>query len=284
MASDIQGGIAVAIPLADVDITSPVSGAPRSAVSWAAILAGAFVAAAVSLLLLILGSGFGLGMAPWARTGAAVATFSVVAGIWLIVTQWIAALLGGYITGRLRTRWTGTHTHEVFFRDTAHGFLTWSVSTVLVVVLAAGGASLLAGAAHHEGEGADAGRTAEGRGGEGYTIDRLFRAAKPDDSPSAAAARVEAGRIFPRVVAQPPQAPADDRLYLGDLVAQHTGLTRPDAQTRVDALVDNARADAAKARKAGAATAIFTALSMLIGAFIASVAAALGGRLRDEHV
>jgi hypothetical protein len=46
---------------------------------------------------------------------------------------------------------------------------------------------------------------------------------------------------------------------------------------------NNLRQAADVARKSTAAVAIFTALSMLIGAFIASAAAAYGGSLRDEH-
>ena len=142
---------------------------PVSAVSCAAILAGSGVAAAVSLLLVALGAGLGFAsLSPWSAEGPSATTFTVMTAIWLILVQWIASGMGGYLTGRLRTKWAGTHTHEVFFRDTAHGFITWA-------------------------EVADA------------------------------------------------------------------------------------------ARKSASAASIFTALSMLIGAFIASVAAALGGRERDQH-
>jgi hypothetical protein len=81
-----------------------------------------------------------------------------------------------------------------------------------------------------------------------------------------------------------------DRAYLVDLVASRAGLAPADAQKRVDefvastqAAVNKAREDADAARKAAAEAAIYTALSMLVGAFIASVSAALGGHLRDEH-
>src|SRR5262245_60628885 len=103
-----------------------------SAVSWPAILAGAFVAASVSLILIALGSGLGLAsVSPWRGEGASATTFTVITAIWLIVIQWVASGLGGYVTGRLRTKWVRTHTHEVFFRDTAHGFVTWALSTVI---------------------------------------------------------------------------------------------------------------------------------------------------------
>ena len=122
----------------------------RSAVSWGAIVAGAVVAAAVSLILLALASGLGLAsVSPWPDSGASLTTFSVMTAIGLIVVQWFASGLGGYVTGRLRTKWTGIHTHEVFFRDTAHGFIMWSLSTVLVAtLLASATASLVSAGAH----------------------------------------------------------------------------------------------------------------------------------------
>ena len=101
---------------------------PKSAVSWGAILAGAVVAAASSLVLVGLGSGLGFAsISPWPNSGASATTFTALAAIWLIVVQWLASGLGGYIAGRMRTKWAGLHTHEVFYRDTAHGFITWSV-------------------------------------------------------------------------------------------------------------------------------------------------------------
>ena len=121
-----------------------------SAISWAAIIGGAFAAAALSLIILALGSGFGLAsVSPWPNSGASVTTFTVMAAIWLIVVQWVSSGLGGYLTGRLRTKWVGVHTHEVFFRDTAHGFLAWAVAAVIgAVVLASGVSSVLSGGVH----------------------------------------------------------------------------------------------------------------------------------------
>src|ERR1700730_8347905 len=123
---------------AEEGAAEPVMSHDQSAASWGAILAGAFVAMAVFLVLLSLGAGFELSsVSPWTDHGISETTFSVTTAIWLIVTQWISACLGGYITGRLRTRWTGTHVHEVFFRDTAHGFVTWALATVVVAGIAA---------------------------------------------------------------------------------------------------------------------------------------------------
>ena len=88
----------------------------RSAVSWAAIIAGAVAATAATVILLVLGTGVGLSIiSPWYRAGASAATVGVSAVVWLVVVQWISSGLGGFLARRLRTKWVGVHTHEVFF-------------------------------------------------------------------------------------------------------------------------------------------------------------------------
>jgi len=262
-----------------------------SAASWPAIIAGAFVAAAVSLVLLALGSGLGFAeISPWPGHGVTATTFAVTTAIWLIVMQWVSSGVGGYITGRLRTRWIGTHTHEVFFRDTAHGLVTWAVATVLVAVAAAASVSaVVEGGAHAVGGAATA--QTQGNANGAYGVDKLFRTTGP-----AAVGREGAGDVHSEVAHivanswSTGKVSDADRSYLIELVAVRTGSSPADAQKRVDEFVANvqdgvikAKADADAARKAAAEAAIFTALSMLVGAFIASVSAALGGRLRDEH-
>ena len=119
------------------------------AASWGAILAGAVVAVSLSLILLTLGAGLGFAsISPWSDHGLSAGAFTVASTIWLIVTQWLSAAAGGYIAGRLRHRWLATHTHEVFFRDTAHGLVTWAVATLFVAaVLASSMTTLLGGGA-----------------------------------------------------------------------------------------------------------------------------------------
>ena len=265
----------------------------RSAASWPSIIAGAFVAAASTVILLALGSGVGFAvMSPWPDRGASLTSFAVTTAIWLIVTQWVSAALGGYIAGRLRTRWVGTHTHEVFFRDTAHGLITWAVATILVVAVGAGAFKSAAGTAGHVAGGMAA--NAMHANGDSqfspYEIDRLFRSSNFGGAVLLADARTEAAHIAANAFAAG-DIPAADRAYLIDQVSARTGASQADAQARVDnfiAAVAQARAklqtEADSARKAGAEASIYLALSLLIGAFIASVAAALGGRIRDEHI
>jgi hypothetical protein len=266
-----------------------------SAVSWAAIIAGAFVAAAASLVLMALGSGLGLAaVSPWRDVGASATSFSIMTGIWLILVQWIASGLGGYLTGRLRTKWVGTHSHEVFFRDTAHGFLTWAVAMVISAGLVAAGTFATVGAGLHAAGSAASGvvqEAANASSGDtsGYRIDTLLRSGKPDANAPTADLRAEVTRILATGIANG-DVPAADRSYLAGLVASRAGIPQDEAQKRVDDTIAQAKAAEAKAReaadtarKAASAVSIFTALSMVIGAFIACVAAALGGRQRDEH-
>jgi hypothetical protein len=282
--------------------TAPLRGdgqtveASASAVSWAAVIAGAFVAASVTLILLAIGSGFGLAsVSPWANAGVSATTFTILAGIWLIVVQWVASGMGGYITGRLRTKWVGTHTREVFFRDTAHGLLTWSIATVIGAALLATAASSAVGTGVKAASTVASGAAAAGpmqpgmSMGRSYDVDGLFRSVTPDATGTGAEARTEATRIL-AMGAVNGDVPAADQAYLVQLVSLHTGLGQADAQKRVDDTLAQEKAAEVKAkqvadtaRKSTAAFSIFAALSMLIGAFIACVAAAFGGQLRDEH-
>jgi hypothetical protein len=126
-------------PITERRVPSHIVDASRgnqSAVSWAAIFAGAAGAAALSLLLMILGTGLGFSaVSPWSMEGISATSFGVAAIIWLSFTQLAASGMGGYLAGRLRTKWTDLHTDEVYFRDTAHGFLTWAVASLLTAVI-----------------------------------------------------------------------------------------------------------------------------------------------------
>lgn len=274
-----------------------------SAVSWAAVIAGALAATAATVILLALGSGIGLSMvSPWYGAGASAATVGVSAVIWLIVVQWLSSGVGGFLAGRLRTKWVRVHTHEVFFRDTAHGFLTWSLASVAGALIfasvttstvggvAKGTANVAAATASGAAQaGVQNGRADAGNDGSAYFVDTMFRStnATGDKSESVAETTRILGRSFQD--GQVVLAPAD-RTYMAQMVAARTGLTQPDAEQRVDTVVkqlndaqQKVRESADVARKRAAQLSIATALSMLIGAFIASAAAALGGSIRDEY-
>ncbi|MDB5963640.1 MAG: hypothetical protein JWQ72_140 [Polaromonas sp.] len=310
-----------------------------SAVSWGAIFAGAAGAAALSLILLILGTGLGLSsVSPWADRGAGATAFGIGTIAWLTFTQLAASGLGGYLAGRLRTRWLGVHTDEVYFRDTAHGFLAWAIASLATAALLGSvigaivgtgvqaGASVAGSAVTAAGAATAGGAAAMAGGGKGgawtggamdptaYFVDTLFRrdagapagstaagsatapsasgAAAPSADPAGTAGgAAEVARIFAQGAASSTLPPEDVR-YVGQVVAQRTGLSQQDAEKRVTDTyarmqakardAENAARDAAdKARKASSYAALWLFISLLIGAFIASLAATFGGRQRD---
>ncbi|MFB9983360.1 hypothetical protein ACFSQQ_07115 [Mesorhizobium kowhaii] len=292
--------------LSAVDVSASTESS-STAVSWGPIIAGAFAACTLTFILMLLGSGLGLTMvSPWSGSGASVTTFAVSTAVWLIVVQWLSSGVGGYLAGRLRTKWVGIHTDEVFFRDTAHGFLAWALATLLVVgvlgsalsaVIGSGvqaASTVASGAAMGVSAGAAANAGGVADNATSYFVDSLFRPADATKLAAAnpqsdTAATAQASRILIASAAAG-EVSADDKTYLSQLVAARTGLSEADAKTRVDAVlakVQDAKVKAKQAadiaRKATATFALIGALSLVIGAFIASAAAALGGRQRDEE-
>ncbi len=209
------------------------------------------------MILVELGLGLGLAMAsPWRGSGPSATTFSITAGIWLVVVQWIAAAVGGYVAGRLRTKWVGVHTDEVFFRDTAHGLLSWALATVIgsffFAVIAIGAVSGTVGAAATVAGGA---MQAQRNAGDpvNYFADSLFRSAAATPAGADTTARdprPEAVRILTRDAASGGLT-TDDRTYLAQLVAARTGLSQPDAEKRVDDVVNQLKDARAKATCSG---------------------------------
>ncbi|WP_426109585.1 hypothetical protein [Pseudomonas sp. TWR1-1-4] len=278
-----------------------------SGVSWGAIFAGAAAAAALSLILVLLGFGLGFSaVSPWADSGISAKGLGISTIVWLAFTQIVASGLGGYIAGRLRVKWANMHGDEVYFRDTAHGFLAWAVATLITAVLVVGsvssvvsggvkaGASVAAGAA--SGITQASGSAAKGvNGGDfDYYVDSLFR----DDRPAAVsddAAHGVVARIFTRTLSNDGQLAPEDRAYLAQLISQRTNLSQADAEARIDKVYGDARKAVEDAKlkakqaadtaaKVAAYTSLWTFVALLIGAFFASFAATFGGRRRDAVV
>lgn len=309
----------------DTIVDSSVEVAATAAgVSWGAVVAGAAVAASLSYALLILGTGLGLSStSPYSYEGISVTTLGVGAIVWLTFTQVASSAFGGYVAGRLRILWPTVHTDEVYFRDTAHGFLTWAVASLFVAALLA---SALAGlfrggttvaAAGVAGIGATATKAAaqvvehaasENPGSNSdYFVDRLLRrnafapngtdpSVAPAPSPEAANrtdVNAEVSRILATSLANG-QLDSNDQQYLGHVVAQQAQISEDEANQRVGQAYDGMKASVARAketakdaadaaRKATAGLAIWMFFALLCGAFSGSLAATIGGRQRDRN-
>jgi hypothetical protein len=252
---------------------APVAGSD-SAVAWSAIFAGAVAAAALSMVLLLLGTGFGLSsISPWSAQAAGATAIGAATFAWLTITQLAASGLGGYLAGRLRRRWTSVHSDEVYFRDTAHGFLAWCIATLLMASLLASAVGAVLGAGTRVGAAAVGGAATEavgaattaatgaatGSGASGpvsYYVDSLFRRdagaqaqggtavgtpgstmpAAPSASPAEplpAATTTEVARIFTTALSAG-SLPPDDAKHVAYLIAQRTGISQQDAEKRVN--------------------------------------------------
>ena len=255
---------------------------PVSGVSWPAVTAGAIVSCALTLVLIAFGIGLGLSVvSPWSGSGVSVTTFKIGTGLYLIVVAMLSSSIGGYIAGRLRTRWTGVHSDEVYFRDTAHGFVAWAFASVLGAVLLASPASSLIGGAASGASQATASASQSGPM-DGY-VDTLLRS---DASPAANTGnaqdpRGEMIRLFASSFRNGGELKAPDKVYVSKVVTARTGLSQADAEKRVSEVVTQVKSDADAARKATAQLAFWLVASLLIGAFCASLAATEGGALRD---
>lgn len=256
--------------------------AHSSGVSWGAVIGGAFVSAAFYLILLALGAGLGLSaLSPWSNVGVSAAAVGWAAILWLIFIEVIASALGGYLTGRLRTKWAMVHTDEVYFRDTANGFLAWAVALVIsVTLLASAGASMVGKSAELRSQAAN--NVAPGSlDPNAYFVDTLFRSDRAGPVNNDMAARAEASRILTRALLQD-QIPASDQGYLVRMVAAQTGISQHEAEQRVSTVFADAQQAEDTARKVTARLLLWFFLALLMGAFSASYAATIGGRQRDH--
>ena len=284
----------------------------QSAVSWGAIAAGAVGAAALALLLIAFGAGLGLSaVSPWSDSGVSASTFKTGTGIYLVIVAVMSSAVGGYLAARLRTKWVGVHRHEVFFRDTAHGFIAWAVATLLSASALSSATAYLANgtAAGIGGAASQAGRSVNPAD---IYVDKLFRrdaAAQPASAtaPSTSAdssngagnptppapsngnpgngnsnqSRAEVLRLWTSSFNNNQDLSATDKTYVAQVVAARTGMSQADAEKRVNDVVTEAKAAADNARKGAAKLSFWLTAAMLFGAFAASLAAVEGGSLRD---
>jgi hypothetical protein len=292
--------------------TDPLAAAAvdtHSGVSWAAIAAGAVGAAALSLLLIAFGAGIGLSaISPWSDSGVSAGSFQIGTGIYLVIISVMSSAIGGYLAGRLRTKAVGLHTNEVFFRDTAHGFLAWAFATLISATVLTSTIGYLANGAT-----AGVGGAAHAVNPSDIYVDRLLRtapspqgtasAATPTPAaanesttpanpnqpatggatgtPNAGRTRAEVLRLWTADFHSDRDLTASDRTYVTQIVAMHTGLSQADAEKRVNTVVAEAKTAADEARKAAAHLSFWLTAAMLFGAFAASLTAAEGGALRD---
>jgi hypothetical protein len=275
-----------------------------SYVEWGAVFAGAVLAAALSFVLLTFGTAIGLSAtSPWPGSGLSAKVIASIAVFWVMVQQIASVMVGGYVAGRMRSRWYETG-HEAEFRDGLHGALVWGVGVLIsaLLVFATAGAVTRTGA---DLANKAAGSMASSSDAMDTVLDTMLRQASTAQAapgapaaPGASAAqgtptrqraaasdetRAEISRVLASSVASGSITP-ENRTYLAQLVAQRTGISPQDAERRVDNAVNSARDAADKARRAAILTGFVTAAGLIISLGAGWWAAMRGGHHRDTSV
>ncbi len=278
-------------------------------IEWGPIIAGAVSAAAITFVMITFGAAVGFTLvSPWPSSGLSGAAVGVIVAFWTVIVQVASFAGGGYLAGRMRSRWGESATEEGQFRDNAHGFLVWAVGVVIGALLLASasgaGLRLAAQSASTVGAGAAAGMSNQRAGGGAVTaspyelaIDSLMRPSAPGAGAAVStpvapqddtAFRAETGRLLVEVIRRQ-ELRGDDRSYLASAVTRRYGLPQAEAEKRVDAAVVRARdieigirEQADKARKAAIIAGFIAAASLLISCAAACAGAHMGGRDRDE--
>jgi hypothetical protein len=302
----MESDLRTAALIVDAQPAATIVDAPPS-ISWAAVAAGAVAAAALTLLLVAFGAGLGLSaVSPWSDSGVSASTFNVATGIYLVIIGVMSSAVGGYLAARLRTKWLGVHSNEVFFRDTAHGFLAWAFATLICATALASTTAFLANGAVAGMAGASTSATTRSINPAEIYVDKLFRAppgaqtaaasaaATTDNTGAAPAtaggnagamsayqARAEVVRLWTADFRNGQDLTANDKTYVAQLVAARTGLSQADAEKRVNDVVTEAKTAVDNTRLAAAKMSFWLTAALLFGAFAASLAAAEGGALRD---
>jgi hypothetical protein len=252
-------------------------------VSWAAVVSGAVASLAITLILMSFGAGMGFSMAsPWTGAAPSATTFKISTGIYLLVIAMISSAIGGHLAGRLRSRWIGVHSDEVYFRDTVHGFLAWALASVLGAILLTSAATTLIGGAATGLTQSTTNAPAQSSGPMDGYVDRLLRSdASVQQNANDAVTRAELARLFTSSFRNGGDLSASDHAYVAKVVSSKTGLSQADADKRVTEVSNQAKTDLDNARKAAAQLAFWLTASLLLGAFSASLAATEGGGWRD---
>jgi hypothetical protein len=273
--------------VASTKLTSATFWGNRSRISWGAVLAGAVVAVATTLLLSLLGAAIGAGsIHALDTTSTDLANYGTGAAIWEIINLALSMAFGGYVAARL----SGTHSH---LDGELHGVTMWGVAVLLGSVLLAQALGSLIGIL---GQGAGSVVRAVGDTGSissalpqinpQTVLDHLQQSLSNSGDPTTMSREQIGAEIATLVRSRVLNGslPESDRSRLVALVAAQSGITSEEAVRRVTRMEneikagvtqveERARAAADQVAQGAASTAraVFTALVLgLLAALIGS--------------
>ncbi len=276
---------ATAYPAGPEAVAVPTTGLRR--ISWGAVLAGAAIVIAVQVSLSLLGFGIGLSTVDLAAGDTPQATsFGLGAGIWWVISNLVALVVGGYVAARLSgmpLRGDGI----------IHGVLTWAVTLLITIYLLTTGVGSIVGGAFNV-----VGDTLSGVGqgvakavpqaadAAGVSVDQIKQQAqqllRPEQPGALNADQAQSELVadLGKMATGSQQEAQQAREQAVAIVAQQVGISPDQANQRIDQLEAEAKqkADQAKAAATQAADSTASAASSAsIWAFIAFVLGAAAG-------
>jgi hypothetical protein len=256
-------------------------------VEWGAVLAGAALAAALSFVLLTFGTAIGLSAtSPWPNSGLSVKVIATLAVFWVLAQQIGSLMAGGYVAGRMRSRWHEAG-DETEFRDGLHGGLVWAVAVLISAFFVFATASLAVRTGADVAGSAGAGAASRTTNPMDTVLDAMLRtpAGAPQSRNAVASDEIrgEITRILTSAVATGSLS-AENRTYLASLIAQRTGVPQQEAEKRVDDAITAARTASDNARRAAILTGFVTAAGLILSFGAAWWAAIKGGQHRDNSI
>lgn len=255
------------------------------AVFWPSIVAGAVLAAGISLTLLTFGSAIGLSVAstaPTWRDSSSVLWF--LSGLFLVFVSLTSFGFGGYIAGRMRPHPALLSTKELELSDGLHGIIAWGLAVILGTVLAFAAAAITAPAAVPSNENLGPSASVAGENIIASELDELFHSDRRDVPADITYRRAEAARILLKTSGHTGVTDSD-REHLAGLVVAQTGIGDDEASRRVDDAIAKSGQEIHRARQALVIQAFFVAAALVLGAALAWFAASEGGadRLNRAH-
>lgn len=303
-----------------------VTGGSLRRVSWGAIIAGMVVAISVQMVLSLLGAGIGLStIDPLRYSSPDASSFGIGAGVWWAVSSIISLFAGGWVAGHLAgsAEKTDAMLHGLVTWGLAAIVTAYLLASAVGAVVR-GGANVIgtaatvtaSGAAAVAAPAADAAKRELQQSGISFDDIKnqaqklLMQTGKPALQPEALTEKAEtAGQqaanttadgtsaaefqsLIQRIVeSNKDTVDAADRDAVVNVVVARTGLSKPEAEARVDGWIktyqdarvkfqEQKAAAEAKAREVADATAKASsqaALAAVVALLLGALAAALGG-------
>lgn len=292
------------VPRAGEVAAVPVAG---RRISWGAVFAGVIIVLIVQFVLSLLGVGIGASTIDPSQQGGTpeASSVGIGAGLWWVICSLIAVFAGSWVAGRLAGMPDRTD-------GMLHGLVTWGLAMLLLIYLLTTAVSSLVGGAfgivgsamQAVGQGAQAAGGAAAGAAQApgvlapfqrdlqQLVDRARQQAQLTGQQMQQIANDENVRqVVQKAVTTGPESLNEaDRQAAISALAQHAGMSRPEAEQRLAQWQQSYQDTKREALRAAEATAdtvsrasLWSFVALLLGAIIAAVGGMLGAPRKTAY-